>query len=575
MKKTTIKFLTGILIITLASCQSIKKAEQNKHQVLTQEQKYKQADLFARAVTLKETGKYKQADSLFKAALSIDPEDAATNYQEGYLLSLMGNSKEGLDYAKKAIEKDSANIWYQVLFANLSRANGDYKAYVSAYKKIVKARPSSERFVEELANAYNYVGDYKNALKAYINLEDLIGMRETLSQKIAALYLRLGEKEKALNEYEKLVKTNPDNQRSYALLAEFAAKNGFPEKAEWAYQKIIEINPNDPYIHISLADFYRKQGKTDLAFEELKKGFGNPELDVTTEINLLAAYYSGNLTQEQTRQALVLAEIIKKAHPDEPVSKAFYASMLFQNKKYKEALPLLQKAIEENTDNYALREQILFTYLNLEDYKMLEKEANKTIKTFSIQPIPYMMAGIAAFQLKKYQLALTYLNKGKDFATGNNALLEQFFSTLGDTYHELKMNQKAYENYEQALSLNPDNAIVLNNFAYYLAQDRQQLDRAEKMALKAVKADPYNENNLDTYAWVLYQQKKYDEALDWAKKALDNGGEKSAVVLEHYGDILYRLNRKKEALIYWKKARKKEGYSKFLDQKIKTGKLYE
>jgi len=579
MKTSSIKWFIAVILFSasgLVSCQSVKRVERSKHhQGLSQKQKYEEADLFTKAVTMKETGKYQEADSLLKMALAINPEDPAANYEQGKLKAMSGHAKEALTYAKKAIDIDSTNIWYQVLFANLSKANGDYKAYVNTYKKLVKERPNSERFAEELANAYNYVGDYKSAVQAYINLQGLIGMRELLSQKIAALYIRLDEKDKALAEYEKLVKANPDDQRSYALLAEFASKNGFPDKAEWAYHKIIEISPNDPYVHISLADFYRKQGNTEKSFEELKQGFSNPKLDVNTEINLLAAYYSGNLTAEQTKQALELAEVIKKVHPDDATSKAFYASMLFQNKKYKEALPLLQKATAENPDNYALWEQTMFTYMNLEDYKSLQKESVQAMSKFPDHPMPYMMAGIAAFQLKNYHQALKYLNGGKDLASGNSALQEQFYSTLGDTYHELKMNDKAYASYEEALKLNPDNSVVLNNFAYYLSEDKQQLDRAAKMASKAVKQDPYNENNLDTYAWVLYQQKKYEEALNWEKKAIDNGGEKSGVVLEHYGDILYKLGQHKEALVQWKKAKKYKDYSKFLDKKIKTGKLYE
>ena len=566
--------MAAVLFTGLVSCQTVKKAEKNRHG-LTQKQQYKEADLFAKAVTLKETGKYADADSLMKMALAINPEDPAANYERGKLLAMAGNTKDALQFAQKAVKLDSTNIWYQVLYANLSKLNGNYKEYVKTYKHLASERPNSERFAQELANAYNYVGDYKNAVQAYVNLQGLIGMREQLSQKIASLYVRLDEKEKALQEYEKLVKANPDDQRSYALLAEFAAKNDYPDKAEWAYHKIIEISPNDPYVHISLADFYRKQGKNEQAFEELKKGFSNAKLDVNTEINLLAAYYSGNLTEEQTKQALELSEIIKKVHPDDPMSKAFYASMLFQNKKYKEALPLLLRAIGQNPDNYALWEQTLFTYLNLQNYKSLQIQAVRSINKFPDHPMPYMMAGIADFQLKNYKQALKYLDQGKNLAGGNKALQEQFYSTLGDTYHELKMNQKAYDSYEQALQLNPDNSVVLNNYAYYLAQDKQHLEKAAKMAYKAVKQDPYNENNLDTYAWVLYQQQKYDEALNWEKKALDNGGEKSGVVLEHYGDILYKLGRHKEALVQWKKAKNYKDYSKFLDKKIKTGKLYE
>jgi tetratricopeptide (TPR) repeat protein len=110
---------------------------------------------------------------------------------------------------------------------------------------------------------------------------------------------------------------------------------------------------------------------------------------------------------------------------------------------------------------------------------------------------------------------------------------------------------------------------VLNNYAYYLSLRNENLDRAKEMAMKSVELDPYNSNNLDTYAWVLYKLEDYKNALEWIKKAYNNSGGASGVVLEHYGDILIKLGKKDEALKYWKLAREKTDYSEYLDGKIK------
>ncbi len=125
------------------------------------------------------------------------------------------------------------------------------------------------------------------------------------------------------------------------------------------------------------------------------------------------------------------------------------------------------------------------------------------------------------------------------------------------------------------LKINPLNSIVLNNYAYYLSLRNENLEKAKQMAEKSVEVDPYNSNNLDTYAWVLYKLADYKNALEWIKKAYNNGGSSSGVVLEHYGDILYRLGDKKEALEYWKKASEKKDFSEFLNKKINDKELYE
>lgn len=573
MKIKIINVLVLVSAFGLFSCQSLKKV--SKTNQLSQEQQYQEADLYAKAFTQKELGNLNAADSLMKMALAINPKDPAANFQEASLMASLGNTDTAMYYAKTAVELDTTNEWYKVLYADLAKANGHYKEYVNTYKKLVQQHPENENFVQELGLAYFFTGDYKSAVQTYIDLEGLVGVQPFLSQKIVSLYMRIGDKQKALETYETLIKSNPDDQRSYALMAEFAAKNGFPEKAEWAYHKILDVNPQNPYVHISLAEFYRNNGNPEKAYEELKLGFANPQLDVRTEINLLAAYYPGNLTNEQIAQALQLAIVIKQTHPESKLSDALYASMLYQNKKYDEAIPLLREAAKNDPDNYALQEQILFCQLYLQKYGILQTEADSVIANFSDQPIPYLLGGIAAGQVKHYKQAITLLVKGKKLAVGNDRLLEQFYSSLGDTYNELKMNRESFAAYDSALKINPQNTNVLNNYAYNLALTGKQLEKAAQMADTAVKLDPYNQNNLDTYAWVLYQQKKYDEALQWEEKAINNGGKTSGIVVEHYGDILFQLGRHKEAVEQWKKAMKLKDHSDLLGKKLKTGKLYE
>lgn len=231
--------------------------------------------------------------------------------------------------------------------------------------------------------------------------------------------------------------------------------------------------------------------------------------------------------------------------------------------------------VKENTGNYAIWEKLLFCDLFLEQNELLAADAEVVVDYFPTYPLPYYFAGISNYQLKDYVKAQAYLKSGIDFVVNNNNLLEQFYSSLGDTYHAMDNFAASYEAYDKALAINAENVYVLNNYAYYLSLSSEKLDKAEKMARKAVDLDPYNSNFLDTYAWVLYQQKKYKEALEWIKKAYGNGGAESGVVLEHYGDILFQLGEKEEALNYWKLAKKQKDYSGLLDKKIKDKQLYE
>ena len=95
------------------------------------------------------------------------------------------------------------------------------------------------------------------------------------------------------------------------------------------------------------------------------------------------------------------------------------------------------------------------------------------------------------------------------------------------------------------------------------------------MSYRSNQLEKDNGTYQDTYAWVLYQLKEYKKSREWLLKSFSNGGDKSAVIIEHYGDVLYQLGKKEEAIKQWIKAKKIGGESSFLNKKIEEGKLYE
>ncbi|MBC8319911.1 MAG: tetratricopeptide repeat protein [Bacteroidetes bacterium] len=567
--------LIAFLLSFSATSQNSREKRKQKPKELTEKQRYEVADLFARGLIKKETGNLKEALELFENAIEINPNDAAANYEAARILTALGRSDEGLAKSKKATLIDSENIWYKAYYAKISRINENYDDYVKAYEEIVANNPYDLNFLYELAFAYQFTGDYENAISTYDKIEDIIGVNERIITQKTDFYTKLNNPEKGVEEYEKLITSNPDDPRYYALMAEYCSKNGMDDKAIRAYEKIVEINPDDPYVHISLADYYAKKGENDKSVAELKQGLSNPALDLKTKINLLVGYYQGELSSEQKRHALELSEILMEVHEGDPIATSFYASMLYENGEYEKVRPLFRDIVKSGKANYVVWEQLLFCDLYLDDHTALADESEECIDYFPNYPLPYFFAGVGNYQIKDYVKAKAFFESGKEFVVNNNALLEQFYSSIGDTYNELENYEASYSAYDKVLKLNPANSVVLNNYSYYLSLRNHHLDKAKQMAAKSIEIDPYNSNNLDTYAWVLYKLKDYSGALEWIEKAYNNSGSSSGVVLEHYGDILFKLNKETEALKYWMQAREKSDYSDLLDKKIKDKTLYE
>ena len=570
---TTTLILISVLFSHSVISQNSKGKRKQKE--LTEKQKYTEADLFARGLIEKELGNLQDALELFEEALEINPNDATAHYEAARLLAALGRADESLDEVTLATKLNPDNIWFKAYYAKVSRINENYDDYVRAYEELVADNPFDLNFLYELAFAYQFTGDYKSAITAYDKIESIIGVNERLIIQKTEFYTKIGDPEKSITEYEKLIATNPDDPRFYALMAEYCSKNNLNDKAIWAYEKIVEIDPDDPYVHISLADYYDKKGEKDKSYNELKVGLSNPVLDLKTKINLLVGYYRGELSAEQKQQALELSEILKEVHHGDPLANTFYASMLYENGEFEQARPLIRDIVKSGKVVYSTWEQLLFCDLYLDDYNTLVTDSEDCIDYFPNYPLPYFFAGVGNFQIKDFVKAKAYFESGKEFVVNNNALLEQFYSSLGDTYNELENYDASYSAYEKVLKLNPLNSIVLNNYAYYLSLRNEDLDKAKQMAEKSVEIDPYNSNNLDTYAWVLYKLKDYIGALEWIEKAYNNSGSSSGVVLEHYGDILFKLSKKNEALKYWKLARQENDFSEFLDKKIQDKKLYE
>ena len=169
---------------------------------------------------------------------------------------------------------------------------------------------------------------------------------------------------------------------------------------------------------------------------------------------------------------------------------------------------------------------------------------------------------------KNHQKAITSFKNGLNYIIDDNYLLSDFHQYIGDAYHHINEHTFSDEYYEKALTYNANNTYVLNNYSYYLAKREVNIENAEKMILRALTIAPNNKNYLDTYGWILFLKADYLNAEKQLKKALDLSIEEDGTILEHYGDVLYHLNKNDKALIYWKKAVETGNDSPVLKEKI-------
>ena len=173
-----------------------------------------------------------------------------------------------------------------------------------------------------------------------------------------------------------------------------------------------------------------------------------------------------------------------------------------------------------DSSRFPVWNQMMVIFSETNDTKNLVKYGARAIELFPNQPTTYLLYGMGLSQQKKHDLAIESYEMGKDVVLDNNALKAQFYSSLGDAYHELKDYKNSDYNFEEALKLDPNNVYVLNNYSYYLSLRAENLEKAKAMSSKSNNIAPNQPSFQDTYAWILFQLKEYEEANVWIDKAL-------------------------------------------------------
>lgn len=519
-------------------------------------------------------GNYDLAETHFSQALQIDPNSSVTMYELANIYAFQNNKNQALFYSKKAAAADPKNIWYQLLYADCLKDSKQPAEVVNVFEKLVKENPDRIDFYYELANSYLNINKLNEAIKVYNRIEEQVGVTEDASMQKLKIYKTLNNFDKSVEEAQKLIKAFPKESKYYGMLGEIYQDKGMSDKALEAYQELLKIDPSNAYVHLSLADYYRALKQNDKAFEEIKIAFKSKELDIDTKVKILLSYYSITETYTELKpDADELCKLIVEVHPTDAKAYSIYGDFLYRDKKLEEARAQYRKAIAIDKEKYALWNQLLIIDSELNDLISLEKESKETMELFPNQPLPYFFNGASNLQLKNYKDAISALNEGKEFVYDNPPLLAQFYANLGDAHNQLKHYDESDGAYDKALQIDPNNVYVLNNYAYYLSLRNSNLEKAETMSKKSNDLQPNNPSYQDTYGWILYQMKKYEDAKLWIGKALDSSGRSNGTLLEHYGDVLYKLGEKEEALKYWMDAKKAGGASELIDKKIADKKL--
>jgi len=533
-------------------------------------------NLFFNAIKQKSLENFDHAIKLFEKCIEEKPEFFEAYYQLSLINKKYNRILEAKDQAFQAVSGQPKNIWYLRNYADLLFLNQEFSESAKSYNKIIEIEPNNEFNYYKLADTYIYSEEYSKAIKVYDRLEQKKGVDKMISMQKHKLYLQLRNFSKATKTLENLSQNFPDDIEVLQILAEAYILANKQAEAMKIYEKISENDPNNGQLNLTLANFYRDNGDFNKSFSELKKAFESDNVNIETKLTILASYLSIiNTNDTIKKQAFQLAKILESNYSQNAEVYAIYGDLFYSLNEKEESKKYYKKSLNIKQDIKPVWTQILFLDVESANYDSLILYSEKAILYYPSEPLYYYFFGVSNSYFKNYEEARVALETGIEYVFDNDALNTEFQISLADNYNSLELFSKSDSLYKLILKNNPENILVLNNYSYYLSLRKENLIEAKEMSKKCNDLEPNNGTYQDTYAWVLYCLGEYEKAKLWLEKALKNGGESSAVIIEHYGDVLFKMGQKNEAVIQWKKSKSVGEGSKFLDKKIINEELYE
>lgn len=578
-KKNSIWLLVAVW--TLVSCGTVKSTREKPavalaQSSLTPEQQRKYDYFFLEAMRLKEKKDYVSAFGLLQHCLDIHPNAASALYEVSQYYMFLRQVPQGQEALEKAVANAPDNYWYSQGLASLYQQQNELDKAVTLLEQMVVRFPAKQDPLFNLLDLYGRQEKYDEVISTLNRLEKRMGKNEQLSMEKFRIYLQMKDDKKAFQEIESLVQEYPMDMRYQVILGDVYLQNGKKQEAYDVYQKVLAAEPDNPMAIFSMASYYKQTGQEELYQQQLDTLLLNKKVTPDTKVGVMRQMIVENeQADKDSTQIIALFDRIMKQEQDDPQIPMLYAQYLLSKNMESESVPVLEQVVDLDPTNKAARMMLIGAAVKKEDYKQIIKVCEPGIEATPDALEFYYYLAVAYNQAEKPDSVISICKRALEHTTADSKkeIVSDFYSILGDMYHTQKQMKEAYAAYDSALVYNPSNIGALNNYAYYLSVERRDLDKAEEMSYKTVKAEPNNATYLDTYAWILFEKGNYAEARIYIDNAMKSeGGDKSDVIVEHCGDIYYMTGDVDGALTYWKKALEMGSESKTLKQKIEKKK---
>ena len=567
MKRNSIYYLilsAAVLFCSavFAQAQSIRPEAKGSNLILSAVERYNERDI-------------EGALTLLKEAVAENPEDDAAWYYIAQCAIAKNDAEMAEQGLRMASELDPDNFWYRYRLARLYSLTSRPELTVDMYEKLLEDFPKKSELYFDLVEMYASGREYEKALDTLTEIETVFGMTESIAMYRFNLLRMLNKPEEA---FASLEEYNKEYSSPYVLstLADYQMSMYNDSTALAYYDEALDLAPDYSPALLGKAETLRLTRKYNEYFDILGRYVASPETPVAEKSDYLMAVVQRTEPKFLSSFRPQIDSVMNAAlqvHPADSMMLQTAAVYYYSTDRKDVAKKHFKENIEAWPESFSAVANYVEFLMYAEDWEELSVQGRAAFEKFPQETGFLEMASVGDYNLEAYDKVLDICSKVLEVAPSDSSKTLRAWSTMGDIYHQLGDNKKAYKAYDKALKINPDYIYVLNNYAYYLSVEGKNLKKAYNMSKRTIEAEPDNATYLDTFGWILYLQGKPLEAKPFFKHAMLYGGKDSVVIMDHYAEVLYALKEYDLAMVYWNMALKKNnGDIPDLEAKVKQRK---
>ena len=531
---------------------------------------------FLEAMIQRQKGNNDAAFDLLRHCIKLNPQAAEAYYYLAQYYQILRNDSLANRYYLKAVELEPDNATFLETVGQMYISQQNYEKAISVVEQLYQQDKSREELLEMLFTLYQQTDNTDKAIETLERMEAGEGKSERLSYAKSDIYTKMGNKQAAIAEMKALADQYPNDLNYKGLYADMLLRNDEEQQALKIYQDILAEEPENTRAQISLRSYYRVQGETEKVDSMTELILLNKHTTNEQRILLMRQMVTDSERDggDSTRVLEMFHKLLAQPQQDADIATLCAAYMDLKKMPQDSVRAMLELVLRIAPDNAAARLQLVSYAWDRKDQDEVIALCQEARQYNPEEMAFYYYQGMAYYQKDNHDKALEAFQNGIGVINedSNPAIVSDFYAVMGDLLHQKGLTREAFEAYDSCLQWKEDNIMCLNNYAYFLSELGEQLNKAEQMSYKTVKAEPKSPTYLDTYAWILFMQKRYAEAKIYIEQALQNDTDSSAVITEHAGDIYIQNKDVDRAIELWQQALAKDPKNKLLIRKIKQRK---